>query len=47
MYVAYVYEDRTLKPSEIILSMGDAMRENDDEDQPNQCTLQAYMEMSQ
>jgi hypothetical protein len=27
--------------------MGDAMRENDDEDQPNQCTLQAYMEMSQ
>jgi hypothetical protein len=35
-----MYEDRTLKPVEIILSrMGRGMRENDDGDEPNQDIL--------
>jgi hypothetical protein len=39
MYFIYLYENRTMKPSEIILSNGRGMRENDGKDEPNQGTL--------
>jgi hypothetical protein len=37
----------TLKPVKTILGRGRQMRENNREDEPNQCTLNAYMEILQ
>jgi hypothetical protein len=39
MYYIYLYENKTMKPVEIILSRGRGRRENDGEDEPNQGTL--------
>jgi hypothetical protein len=46
MYFIYMFEDKTLKPVKIIWSKGS---ENDGGGgaEPNQGTLQAYMEMSE
>jgi hypothetical protein len=39
MYFIYLYENRTMKPIEIIFSKGREIRENDDGDESNQGTL--------
>jgi hypothetical protein len=47
LYSIYLYENRTLKCVKISLSRGRRRRENNGGAEPNQGTLQAYMEMSQ
>jgi hypothetical protein len=42
-----VYEDRTVKLVDSILSREEGVRENDGGDEYNQVTMQACMEMSQ
>jgi hypothetical protein len=42
-----IYENKTVKPVEIVLSRGQETRENDNGGESNQGTLQAYMKMSQ
>jgi hypothetical protein len=41
-----MYEYRAVKPVEVILRAGRGKRKNNGEDEPNQDTLYAYMEMS-
>jgi hypothetical protein len=39
MNFTYLYENRTMKPIEIILSRGKGRKKNDNRDEPNQGTL--------
>jgi hypothetical protein len=42
-----LYENKTMKPIEVILSREREVKEKDGGNEPNQDTLYAYMEMSQ